>query len=274
MIATVSRLFKYAGKPKNIGVCPVCEGCTVFIRTAEWLRDHYICIRCNSIPRQRAIIKVINSLFPTYRSMTIHESSPSGPASAKLKQECPNYVPSHFYPDLEPGEFRNGFRCENLERMTIADESFNLVITQDVMEHVLKPNKAFAEIARILKPGGAHVFTVPLYKGKGTVVRAIEKNGRIHYLKEKDFHGNPIDKEGSLVVTEWGDELIDFIEKASGLKTEIFTFNDRGLGLVAEFLDVFVSAKPRGHSPESKDGSAARPGVDPSIAKTGQESET
>jgi len=46
------------------------------------------------------------------------------------------------------------------------DESFDLVITLDVFEHVLRPAKAFAEIARTLKPGGAHIYTVPYYRGK------------------------------------------------------------------------------------------------------------
>ena len=44
--------------------------------------------------------------------------------------------------------------------MTFQNESFDLFITQDVFEHVMEPNKAFKEIERVLKPGGAHVFTV------------------------------------------------------------------------------------------------------------------
>jgi hypothetical protein len=89
-------------------------------------------------------------------------------------------------------------------------------------------------------------------------VRAFEENGQIHYPEEKDFHGNPIDREkGSLVVREWGNELIDFIEQTSGIRTEIHTFNDRSLGLEAEFLDVFVSHKPttepRPHSHKNTD---------------------
>ena len=177
--------------------------------------------------------------------MKIHESSPSGAASAKLKRECTKYTPTYYYPDVDPGNFHNGFRSENLEGMTFGDNSFDLVITQDVMEHVMNPTPAFAEIARTLKPGGAHVFTVPLYKGKKTLVRAYEENGTVYYPEEKDYHGNPIDREkGSLVTREWGDDLLDFIASSSGLKTEAFAFNDRKSGLVAEFLDVFICRKP------------------------------
>ncbi len=238
------RLARFAGKPKNIGYCTICEGKSIFIKTAEWLRDHYICYRCNSIPRQRALIKVLEEQFSSYRSMSIHESSPSGAASAKLKWECSNYIPTYFYPDLEPGHYRNGFRSENLERMTFVDNTFDLIITQDVMEHVMNPDRAFAEIARTLKPGGAHVFTVPRYKGKETLVRAFEKDGQIHYPEVRDYHGNPIDKNGSLVVTEWGDDLLEVIDDTSGLSSERHSFNNSNYGLVAEFLDVFISRKP------------------------------
>ena len=244
MLNAARNVFRYTQKPKNLGFCTICEKRTLFVERDTWLRDHYLCIRCNSIPRNRALIKVLRELFPNYRALSIHESSPSGPASAKLQRECPGYVPTHFYPGLEPGEYCNGFRSENLERMTFADESFDLVVTQDVMEHVLNPGPAFAEIARTLKPGGAHIFTVPLYRGRKTLVRAIEKYGRIEYLEEKEFHGNPIDHNGSLVVTEWGDELIDAIREACGLETEVHTLNDRRLGLKAEFLDIFATRKP------------------------------
>jgi SAM-dependent methyltransferase len=217
---------------------------TLFIETAEWLRDNYICVCCNSIPRNRALIKVLKEKFPSYRAMKIHESSPSGAASAKLKKECSDYTPTYFYPDVEPGHFRNGFRSENLERMTFAEDSFDLIITQDVLEHVLNPDKAFKEIARTLKPGGAHIFTVPLYRGKKTVVRAVEKNGHVNSLENEVFHGNPIDKKGSLVVTDWGDDMLDYINETSGLQTETYTFNDPHFGLKAWALDVFISKKP------------------------------
>ena len=43
---------------------------------------------------------------------------------------------------------------QNLEKLTYEDESFDVVITQDVFEHINEPFQAFKEIARVLKPGG------------------------------------------------------------------------------------------------------------------------
>ena len=79
-----------------------------------------------------------------------------------LAQGCAGYIPSQFFPDRTPGSSVGKFRCETLESRTFPDESIDLHVTQDVIEHVLHPERLFAEIARTLKPGGAHIFTVPL----------------------------------------------------------------------------------------------------------------
>jgi hypothetical protein len=63
------------------------------------------------------------------------------------------------------------------------------------------------------------------------------------YLASPDYHGNPIDEDGSLVVTEWGPDLCDFIHRASGLTTTAILIRDMRLGLAGEFCEVFISAK-------------------------------
>jgi SAM-dependent methyltransferase len=227
------------------GYCTICERKVFFARTGPWLRDEYLCLRCYSVPRNRALLKVLAEQFPSWRDLSIHESSPGGASSEKIRKECPGYVASQFFSDVPKGEIRDGQRSENLESLTFPDASFDLVVTQDVFEHVLRPELGFQEIARTLKPGGAHVFTVPYYRGKKTVVRArAGESGSIEHLMKPDYHVNPIDSEGSLVVTEWGDEIGHFILRASGMTTTIYSFFDTRLGLEGEFLDVFVSRKP------------------------------
>lgn len=235
--------YRLRGKT-NSGYCPVCQKKTIFIVKGAWLRDNYLCTACGSIPRVRHIVHVLQKYFSEYRELTIHESSPSGPSFEKFRRECREYIPTYFWPDVTPGSLRNGYRCENLEALTFPDASFDLVITQDVMEHVLNPDKAFSEIARTLKPGGAHVFTVPWYAPKPTYIRAAETGEGIEYYAKKDYHGNPIDEGGALVVTEWGTDLPEFIFKKSGLITTVFNTQDLNMGLAGEFLEVFVSRKP------------------------------
>lgn len=227
----------------NQGVCPVCERKTYFIKKGDWLRDEYICILCNSIPRHRAIIRVIEMMFPDYRNMRLFESSPCGAASDKLKKNCSHYLSGFYYEDIPPGEFKSGHRCENLERLTFDDNTFDLVVTQDVLEHVLNPELAFKEISRVLRPDGAHVFTVPYYYWQKTFIRARKTHHGMEYLAPKIYHGNPIDENGSLVVTEWGEELAEYIYEHSGMATTAYNLRSCNMGLEAEFLEVFVSRK-------------------------------
>ena len=139
----------------------------------------------------------------------------------------------------------SGWRNEDLENQTFADETFDLVISQDVMEHIFNPEKAFSEIARTLKPGGAHIFTVPIVnKQKPSRVRAtLEVNGEINYLEEAQYHGNPVNPKGSLVTRDWGYDICNFILKHSGLYTTIAYIDDISLGIRAEYIEVLISRK-------------------------------
>jgi SAM-dependent methyltransferase len=239
----VFRVFQLRRERSNRGYCAICDCEVRFRETGSWLRDQYLCARCASIPRQRALIKVLNDHFPRWRELRIHESSPGGPSSDKIRRECREYVASQFFPNIPRGQFGSQ-RSEDLEALTFEDESFDIVITQDVFEYVLRSAKAFAEIARTLKPGGAHVYTVPYYRGKKTVVRAKpDGSGGVTHLMTPDYHRNPIDEAGSLVITEWDDELCDFVFRSCGMTTTILNFQDSTLGLRGEFLDVLISRK-------------------------------
>lgn len=226
------------------GHCPICERRTVFFKEGDWLRDQFRCARCFSIPRWRATVFVIDLFFPSWRELSIHESSPGGAASDKLARECKRCVQSHWFPDVPSGGTRDGYRCEDLERQTFPDAVFDLVVSQDVFEHVLDPGKAFAEVARTLKAGGAHVFTIPWYYWKPTFVRASRgEAGEVRHHAEPDYHGNPIDLKGSLVVTEWGADFCDFVFRSSGLTTTAVHIRDRRRGIEGEFIEVFISRK-------------------------------
>ncbi|MDO8750289.1 MAG: class I SAM-dependent methyltransferase [Dehalococcoidia bacterium] len=47
------------------------------------------------------------------------------------------------------------------EAVPFQDHSFDRVICSEVLEHVLHPENVIAEIARLLKPGGTAVITIP-----------------------------------------------------------------------------------------------------------------
>jgi len=49
------------------------------------------------------------------------------------------------------------------DELPFADNTFDAVIALDVLEHVVEDKKSVAEIARVLKPGGIFICTVPAH---------------------------------------------------------------------------------------------------------------
>lgn len=228
----------------NFGHCAICSAGTLFIESGDDLRECYVCFHCLSIPRWRALFAKLEDLFPNWRELKILESSPAGACSKRIASECPGYVPTHFFPNVPTGTLHDGVRCEDLERLTFADESFDVVLTQEVMEHLFDPQAAFAEIARVLKPGGVHLFTVPYLNNAPTVVRAQRRGSQVQHILEPAYHGNPIDDNGSLVVTDWGSDIREQIFQASGLQTQIVDETNRRKGIAGRSPEVFISRKP------------------------------
>lgn len=232
------------------GFCPICLQSARFTARNPWFRDHLLCETCDggSIPRERALMLVVRQLLPHWARLDIHESSPAPRGVSKvLVAEAPGYIATQFWPNIPPGAIHQGMRCENLVAQTFPSESFDLVITQDVMEHVFHPQQAYQEIYRTLRPGGYYIHTTPIYKHlMQTEQKAIlGQNGQITYLAEPEYHGNPISVEGSLVTFHYGYDLAELITKWSSFDVEIRRFADRTHGIVAEFTEVIVCAKPR-----------------------------
>ena len=232
---------------ENKGYCPICKREVMFYAIGSWFRDQYFCPNCHSIPRERALMYILDTEYPNWRELVIHESSPGNRGvSVILANECKNYIPSQYFPNEKLGELFNGVRCENLEKLTFLDESIDLHISQDVFEHIFRPDLAFKEIYRTLRLGGAHIFTVPLVKKtKPSKFRAkIEETGQTLYLEPAIFHGNPIDAKGSLVTIDWGFDICNFIFNSSGLFTRIIQIDDITKGIRAEYIEVLVTYKP------------------------------
>jgi hypothetical protein len=68
------------------------------------LHEKYKCTRCNSLPRERALIAVVTEMFPNWRDLRIHECSPGSVSADKLWRECKAYTPSAYAPNVPRGQ--------------------------------------------------------------------------------------------------------------------------------------------------------------------------
>jgi SAM-dependent methyltransferase len=227
---------------KTTGYCCICEDESAFEARETWLRDHYVCGRCGTIPRVRALVHVLNIVVPNWRQSKMHESSPG---SRYFADRCAGYSHSYFFDDVPLGGSKDGNPCQNLEALTFDDEAFDIFVTQDVMEHVFHPDRALAEISRVLRPGGIHIFTAPKHKHLLHSRRraSLEADGQITHHLPADYHGNPISAEGSLVTWDYGTDFDDLLRTWSGYATSNYIIRNRRLGIDGEYLDVFVTIK-------------------------------
>lgn len=201
-------------------------------------------MRCISSARGRALWSVLGQVVPGWRERSILEVAPYGAVSTRLEREVRGYVGSAYFPEREPGEMVGDYRNEDVRSLTFQDGAFDVVISQDVFEHVFEPERGFSEIERILKPGGVHIFTVPYFGDRPSRSRARLERGEVIHLEPPEFHGDPVNSDGTLVVTDWGQDLSEIIRNASGMLTERFQPHAPEQGIEGESLDVFVSRKP------------------------------
>lgn len=232
---------------KHKGYCPCCDSKVSFVAKDPWLRDHFLCMGCRSIPRERALMHTIEQWYPNWRELQIHESSPGQRGhSIKLKNQAKHYIESQYFPGKVKGDMVNGIAHIDLEDQSFKDSSFDLVITSDVMEHIYEPDKAFKEIYRTLKPGGAHIFSVPIINKHKPTERWANRgpDGEPQFLHEPEWHGNPVDDKGSPVTMHWGFDIVDFINQQTGAECTIEYHNDLSLGIQAEYIEIVVQRKP------------------------------
>lgn len=170
------------------GACNVCGRATrFFFKEEKLVREQLVCEHCRSTSRYRSIARgVLRALE--------ERAGVAATALARLPQTgvdhhvriydtqppfrfdvCaysgPNYLQACDWVDLSisaydtakplGSDLGKGIRNEDLQQLSFADASIDIVITSDVMEHVRVDARAHSEIVRVLKPSGVYLFTVP-----------------------------------------------------------------------------------------------------------------
>ena len=215
--------------------CYVCGKVAPFAAKGEDSVREATCLSCGACTRNgdvaRAIIQTfvghtplsLEEALPYLKDLTIYEAQASGPIHNRLKS-LPHYIASEYLDGVPLGsQNKSGVRCEDLQQLSFSDNTLDLVITQDVLEHIREPEKAFSEIWRVLKPGGCHIFTIPYHAGKKTIKRIEVVNGEDMRSLPPVYHGDPLRGEGALVYTDFGDDIVNMLHSV-GLPTQIISY--------------------------------------------------
>jgi ubiquinone/menaquinone biosynthesis C-methylase UbiE len=141
----------------------------------------------------------------------------------------PNLAYSEYQGNNHRGEVVDGVRSEDICSLTYPDASFDLVLSSDTLEHVPDFRLALRETRRVLRPGGRHVFTVPIVGSRPTTEpRAhVAGDGSIEHVLPPLYHGRgaglyrhlPVGQD-LLTFTEFGSDLTDHMREA-GFEPEV-----------------------------------------------------
>jgi GT2 family glycosyltransferase/2-polyprenyl-3-methyl-5-hydroxy-6-metoxy-1,4-benzoquinol methylase len=213
--------------------CYVCGKNRPFAVKEGFSLREALCVCCGASRRNSDLAKIIvltytqndslslEEVLPQLSNLKIYETQAAGPIHDRLST-LPGYIASEFFDDIQKGMVKSdGVQCEDLQQLSFPDDHFDLVITQDVLEHVPEPGKALKEIQRVLKPGGYHIFTVPYHEGRKTETRIAVEDGTDLPLLPRIYHGDPLREEGALVYTDFGMDITDIVD-SHGFITEVF----------------------------------------------------
>ena len=171
-------------------------------------------MRCLSTFRHRAVGAVLGRLGLD-RGAAVYELSSRGALCRHLRRTFAQVTVSELFDDVAPGGFRGRVQCQDVQRLTYADGSFDLVTSTEVFEHVPDDRRAFAEIGRVLRPGGHLVFTVPLMDRGPTLERARLENGTVVHLVTPEYHGDRLrGRGGVLAFRTYAPDILERLEEA------------------------------------------------------------
>jgi SAM-dependent methyltransferase len=246
-VALHSVLGLIPGKPR----CPVCAArlacvyrpvlSTKLVR--EWNigkdyegyfnnRDGEICLGCGSSIRGRqlglALLYWLNQVLETEyrdvskclknqraRQLCIAEINSCGGIHHLLKR-----LPNVFYSEYESSD--SSVRHEDLLQLSYNDATFDLVLHSDTIEHVPDIRRALSELWRVLKPGGAMIFSIPIGRdGRDTLVRAKFQGGQIKHVYPPSYHGGSYQATNQyLVFYEFGLDFLNLL-KSRGFTVDL-----------------------------------------------------
>ncbi len=116
---------------------------------------HSACPRCDSRKRHRGLAILYRQLLAPLTAPRIIHFAPEPVLGPLLEDLAGDYETSDYF--LEDVDHPR----QDIQALTFEDAIYDVALTNHVLEHVPDDVAAMSELARILKPGGIAVITIP-----------------------------------------------------------------------------------------------------------------
>jgi GT2 family glycosyltransferase len=207
------------------------------LRDNSWLpnwRERLECPLCRMNNRQRLIATLIKRELEVQHTKCVYFMEQVTPiyrwATTTYKNH--NIVGSEYLGhQYESGTTIKGTRHEDVESLSFTNDEFDLIVSNDVFEHVPNPATAFAECCRVLKTGGVLLATIPFHSQNDlSITRTNIVDGELFHNLPPSYHGNPVSADGSLVFTDFGWDVLEEMQVAgfSDVSLEIYASAELG----------------------------------------------
>ena len=194
----------------------------------------------------RATIHLFDIEMEPYLDTKIYITEQITPIFAYFADKFPCTVGSEFLGDQLPFGLinKNGVRNETLTDLSFPDQSFDILISLDVFEHIPDYNFAFKECARVLRTGGKMMWSVPFIPSSPTnFIRAKIEDGVVVHIQPPEYHGDPLSGDGVLCFQHLGWEMLDQIRTAGFRDAYALCYHSIEFGYLGGESFMFVGIK-------------------------------
>jgi SAM-dependent methyltransferase len=168
-------------------------------------REGQTCAACQMSKRVRMLLWSIRRVFSAASGLRIlhfNQINHLGPALRALGE----VTETCYQPGLKRGAKAGELVNEDICKLTFPSNHFDLAVHSETLEHLFDFHQGLSEVMRVLKPGGAQVYTVPLLHNRATRQRMqLAADGTRLHLLPPSHHGN----DGEFpVVWEFGSDFL------------------------------------------------------------------
>ncbi|SEA43271.1 class I SAM-dependent methyltransferase [Nitrosospira multiformis] len=212
-------------------------------------RERLACPECQMNNRQRLVAKLVQQHIRERNCSRIYFMEQITPIFKWVKSNYPEleiFGSEYLGHEYSGGEVINGIRHEDVMNMSFETRSIDLIVSNDVFEHVPDFSKALQECARVLSSNGLMIATIPFDPNRDkSEVRAKIINNHVNFILPAQYHGNPLSEEGCLVFHDFGWDVLEEFSEAGFSSTRCEVYADHKFGHFGRGQIVFKAESRR-----------------------------
>ncbi|MBE9549347.1 MAG: class I SAM-dependent methyltransferase [Proteobacteria bacterium] len=154
----------------------------------------------------------------------VYELSSRGAFVRFLQRQGCKLTLSEYFDGIPSGELHGEILCQNVEKLSFPDQSFDICTSLEVFEHVENDLAGFREIHRVLKVNGVFIFTAPINLEANTVERTEIIAGKRINTMPPEFHSDSLNGvDGVFCYRNYGLDIVSRLKRSGFNTAQIIT---------------------------------------------------